>query len=95
METTTKEIHILIQVYGTPTDYHITVSDNGSGIAPEIMEKIMLSFRDENPIGSISSSYGLANLYKRIQIYFGKRSSLSIITLPAYDGTKVEMRIHT
>ena len=57
------------------------------------MQKILLSFKEKNPVGSVSSSYGLANLYKRIQLYYGKNSSLTIATVPQFPGTQVKMRI--
>lgn len=95
VETTTKNIHIQIQITGSPDDYQIIVSDNGTGINPETLEKLIFSFQDDNPVGSVSNSYGLANLYKRIKLYFGKDSSLKIITAPLIQGTTVEMRIHS
>lgn len=93
VETTTKNVEIHIEIKGTPTDYQVIVSDNGNGIPPETMQKILLSFKEKNPVGSVSSSYGLANLYKRIQLYYGKNSSLTITTVPQFPGTQVKMRI--
>lgn len=95
VETTTKDVHIMIEVHGIPTDYEIIVSDDGTGIDQPTLNKLYLSFQDKNPVGSVSSSYGLANLYKRIHIYFGQQSSLKIMTIPEIQGTSVKLRIHT
>ena len=53
------------------------------------------SFKNTNPVGSVSKSYGLANLYKRIKLYFEKSSELTIESEPENHRTTVTMRIHT
>ncbi len=95
VETTTKDVHVTIEVHGTLTDYEIIVTDDGAGIDQPTLNKLYLSFQDKNPVGSVSSSYGLANLYKRIHIYFGQQSSLKITTIPEIQGTSVKLRIRT
>lgn len=73
----------------------ISVTDNGPGIDQETMERIQESFKNTNPVGSVSKSYGLANLYKRIRLYFEKSSELTIESEPGSRRTTVTMSIHT
>lgn len=47
----------------------LSVTDNGKGIAPDILKKIW----EEN-----NSHYGIKNIHQRIQLYYGKEYGLSI-----------------
>ena len=89
--STTIRIHLLIRQ--KQSDVEIVVSDNGMGISQDVLDQILLSFQDDKPLGSVSQSYGLANLYKRIHLYFGETSSLSVESCPDYPGTRIRVQI--
>lgn len=89
--STTIRIHLLIRQ--KQSDVEIVVSDNGMGISQDVLDQILLSFQDDKPVGSVSQSYGLANLYKRIHLYFGETSSLSVESCPDYPGTRIRVQI--
>ena len=95
VETTSSPVHIVIRIVENGDGCVISVTDNGPGIDQETMERIQESFKNTNPVGSVSGSYGLANLYKRIKLYFEKSSELTIESEPGSRRTTVTMRIHT
>lgn len=93
VEATASTVRIELQISQTTSTVEIVVSDNGVGISQEILDQILLSFQDDKPVGSVSQSYGLANLYKRIQLYFGDSSSMSVESGPDYPGTCIHVQI--
>nr|WP_317283387.1 histidine kinase [uncultured Sellimonas sp.] len=95
VETTSAKISIHISIHKTAQGFKIKVSDNGKGIPDDVIEQILLSFQEDKPVGSVSKSYGLANLYKRIHLYFGDSSSLSINSDSNNGGTQVTLDIRT
>lgn len=54
----------------------IDIFDNGCGMTPEEVEKMKQNIYD-HPKNS-SKSIGLANIYQRIQLYYGKKYGLSV-----------------
>ena len=95
VETTSSPVHIVVRIAESGEGCVISVTDNGPGIDRATMERIQESFKNTNPVGSVSKSYGLANLYKRIKLYFEKSSELTIESEPENHRTTVTMRIHT
>ena len=95
VETSSSPVHIVIRIVENGDGCVISVTDNGPGIDQETMERIQESFKNTNPVGSVSKSYGLANLYKRIRLYFEKSSELTIESEPGSRRTTVTMSIHT
>ncbi|MCL2035508.1 MAG: sensor histidine kinase [Oscillospiraceae bacterium] len=67
----------------------LKVSDNGIGIAPERMDNI-LSMPEES--SNPHKSYGLANVHKRLQLYYGKDCGLDISS-DYGKGTTVILRL--
>lgn len=92
VEATASDVCIILSISGTPDCFNIIVKDNGPGIPEHKLEQIFLSFEDNKPVGSVSQSYGLANLYKRIKLYFGKNSTLKLSS--DKNGTTAVIQIH-
>lgn len=80
------EIHI--RAYTKEEDLLIEVEDNGLGM-PEDQVAVLLT--DDTRIRSKGSGIGIRNVHQRIQLYFGKKYGLEIISEPD-EGTMV--RIH-
>lgn len=95
VECSSAPIHIVIRISRLSDGCVVSVTDNGPGIDSETMERIHESFKNTNPVGSVSKSYGLANLYKRIKLYFEKSSELTIESEPENRRTTVTLWLHT
>lgn len=61
----------------------LTVTDNGKGISPDILEKIW----EEN-----NSHYGIKNIHQRIQLYYGKDYGLTICS-PSEGGCRTTITL--
>lgn len=80
--------HILIRGKKEQNDITIQVIDNGVGMNPEQMSKLLLQKADYR----IGSGVGVANVDHRIQLYFGDHYGLSF-TSEMEEGTTVTLRI--
>lgn len=80
--------HILIRGKREQNDITIQVIDNGVGMNPEQMNKLLLQKADYR----IGSGVGVANVNHRIQLYFGDHYGLSF-TSEMEEGTTVTLRI--
>ncbi len=69
----------------------ITVKDNGAGMDPEVLDTVRKRITGELP-EAVSTSVGLNNVYRRIQLYFSGQCSFEIESRPG-DGTTVTMEI--
>lgn len=67
---------------------YFEVIDDGVGISKEMMEEIYKESNDSN----LKSFIGLKNVYKRLKIYFGDKSSLKIES-KVDEGTKIHFKI--
>lgn len=79
---------IYIRAYTKEEDLYIEVEDNGLGMPPEQVERLLT---DHTRSRSKGSGIGLRNVHQRIQLYFGAKYGLEITSEPD-EGTMV--RIH-
>lgn len=79
---------IIVNAYKKDNELYIDVIDNGMGIPPEIVDKLLTH---ESRSKGKGSGVGLKNVQERIQLYFGKEYGLSILSEPD-EGTII--RIH-
>lgn len=79
---------IIVNAYKKDNELYIDVIDNGMGIPPEIVDKLLTH---ESRSKGKGSGVGLKNVQERIQLYFGKEYGLSILSEPD-EGTLI--RIH-
>ena len=74
----------------------ITVSDNGLGMPPEVVERLLSTEpQSEEPgraNGRKGSGIGLRNVQERIRLYFGPEYGVSIQSEPD-EGTVVTLRM--
>ena len=79
---------IVIRSYTQNGDLYLVVRDNGLGMPPEIVEKLL-----EQPVAahtnSRGSGIGLWNVNERIKLYFGDRYGLEIESEPDEDTSVV------
>ena len=61
-----------------------TVSDDGPGMAPEMVENINNGVFPHEKEGRIH--VGIANSYRRIHYFYGDRGKLSVESMPGEDG---------
>ncbi|HCA71219.1 MAG TPA: sensor histidine kinase [Ruminococcaceae bacterium] len=80
---------ILIHSYLHSGELYIDVMDNGIGIPPEEVDSLLKE--DTITVHGKGSGIGLKNVQERIQLYFGKKYGLTILSEPD-EGTTV--RIH-
>lgn len=93
VEKTAMPVHIFIRTFARENGYGIEVTDNGPGISSEILTKIKESFHMNNPVGTVSESYGLANINRRVCLYFGKSSQMSVESDQKQRVTKITIQI--
>ena len=67
-------------------ELHLTVADNGLGIKPEVVERLLI----ENTPVSKGSGVGLKNVNERIKLYFGDRYGVLIKSEPD-EGTCITL----
>lgn len=79
---------IIVNAYKKDNELYIDVIDNGMGIPPEFVDKLLTH---ESRSKGKGSGVGLKNVQERIQLYFGKEYGLSILSEPD-EGTII--RIH-
>lgn len=93
LEPTTKKCLIRIRAFQAEDVMTICVSDSGQGIAPERLAQIRRSLADSGGnFFNETSSIGLANIDRRIKLFYGEAYGLSIAS-NAGDGTTVEITI--
>lgn len=83
------EIHI--KAYTRDGGLYLVVSDNGLGMPPEVVEKLLEHPADVHS-SSKGSGVGLWNVNERIKLYFGDRFGLRIDSEPD-EGTSVTLHL--
>lgn len=56
----------------------VQVEDDGTGMPPDILEKVKQAIRD----GQQHKHIGLINVYERLRLFFGEESSFAITSIP-------------
>jgi two-component system sensor histidine kinase YesM len=90
LEQATESILIRISTYSEEEKCIIEISDNGPGMAPELLDAVRESLRDTNWLDSANDSIGLKNLNSRLKLMFGEDAGL-IIESGANKGTNVKL----
>lgn len=68
------------------------ISDNGVGMTPEQLELLKASLHREDDTDASSGSFGLYNVYRRLELRYGDKNSLEIRSVYGA-GTDVVVRI--
>lgn len=70
----------------------IMIADNGCGMEPAVLERLVASLDERRPSGKGPGGIGLQNLHLRLKIMFGEESGLGIYSIPG-EGTTVTLII--
>jgi sensor histidine kinase YesM len=84
-----KCLHITLRAYCEADETFFIISDDGAGIAPEILETIN---KGEEIVTAERTHSGLHNSYQRIRLLFGERGSMRLVSVPQ-QGTVVTVRL--
>lgn len=87
---------ITIQVSREADALRLKISDNGVGMPPEVLQKVMQHITAgapvEKPQPGASSFIGLRNVYERIKLYYGPQAAMDITSRPML-YTRVQLTI--
>ncbi len=92
LEQATESILIRISTYSEEGKCVIDISDNGPGMAPELLEAVKDSLQDINWLDNASDSIGLKNLNSRLKLMFGEEAGLTIES-GVNQGTDVKLML--
>lgn len=81
---------ISVMTYFEGGDLIIDVADNGLGMRPEIVEKLLDESQPQ--VSANGSGIGFRNVHRRIQLAFGMKYGLSILSEPD-EGTTVRIKM--
>lgn len=87
---TRKPVHIIIRIEWQNGDVRLSVTDDGPGIDPQRMRRIleMLHNHDENgQMESERNGRGIYNIHRRLQLYYGTEYKLSVESEPFHETT--------
>ncbi|RUT31843.1 sensor histidine kinase [Paenibacillus zeisoli] len=70
----------------------IMIADNGCGMEPAVLERLVASLDERRPSGKGPGGIGLQNLHLRLKIMFGEEYGLGIYSIPG-EGTTVTIII--
>ena len=83
---------ICVMAFREGEDVVIEVADNGPGMPEEVVERLLDQGGAYGLAGSKGSGIGLRNVHRRIQLTFGRKYGLTILSEPD-DGTVVRIRL--
>lgn len=84
---------IKLSVYREDRFAYICIRDNGIGVEPEKIEKIMSLKLQESDVGKQSNGIGLSNVISRLKLFYDRDDVFEIISRGKNQGTQVIIRI--
>jgi LytS/YehU family sensor histidine kinase len=84
-------VHLRARVDPLTRTTSIRVSDDGAGMAPDVLERLLAGTRDPAP-GPRHSGVGLWNISQRLDALFGDRYTFDVVSTPGA-GTTVDLQI--
>ncbi|MBP5383674.1 MAG: histidine kinase [Lachnospiraceae bacterium] len=87
------EGHIRVSLYREENSACICVEDNGIGISPEMITKIMNREISTSDVSADSNGVGLSNVINRLKLFFGREDIFTIESPGENLGTKATIRI--
>ncbi len=82
----------LLQPESGEAEIFIHVEDNGFGMPPEVVERLLSTDEEEKKAPKHGSGVGLRNVHRRIQLRFGSQYGLHIESEPD-EGTRVTIHL--
>lgn len=87
------EGHIKLSLYREDEYACISIEDNGVGISPEMIDKIMKREITTTDVSDDSNGVGLSNVIARLRLFFGREDIFTIESEGPGKGTKTTIRI--
>ncbi len=87
------EGHIKLSLYREDDNACLCVEDNGVGIEPEMIEKIMKREVTTTDVSDDSNGVGLSNVITRLRLFFAREDIFTIESEGLNKGTKTTIRI--
>jgi two-component system sensor histidine kinase YesM len=86
------QIHIVVNISLTEQGMLIEVVDNGKGFTEQQIEQVKASYMEQQVVVTEKQGIGLANVLKRLSLYFGSPFEWSITSMP-YEKTVVALHL--
>lgn|GEM_PF-1014045 len=86
------EIHIVVNFELKGQELLIEVIDNGKGFTEQQLEQVRASYVEQQVIVTEKHGIGLANVLKRLALYFGSQFRWNITSIP-YERTVIALRL--
>lgn len=90
LEQMTENGQINIEVHTENENLLISISDNGIGMSPEILQQLNEKLRC--PSKHLTTSIGLYNIHQRIQLFYGTGYGVEILST-LHQGTKINIHL--
>ena len=87
------EGHIKLSLYREGDNACLCVEDNGVGIEPDMIEKIMKREVTSTDVSDDSNGVGLSNVITRLRLFFAREDIFTIESEGYNKGTKTTIRI--
>ncbi len=92
VESSTKRCTIRLHIRQEGGMLHLTISDDGGGMAPERLAALNSALAQREELSTSSGSIGLTNINRRIALYYGEAYGLHIQST-LLKGTQVDLII--
>ncbi len=86
---TGRQGEICLSVYEEGTDLVVSIKDNGRGIDPDVIEKLLSGNAGDNGENADGNGVGLLNVISRLELYYGRSGLLNIRSEGRDRGTEV------
>jgi Predicted signal transduction protein with a C-terminal ATPase domain len=90
VEHMTRAITIRIDTYTVEDEIVIKVTDDGPGMTPEHLERVVREMNDSVWLDKSEASIGLKNLYSRLKLMYSEKARLVIESIPG-KGTEASI----
>lgn len=87
------EGRILLSVYKNGSDICISIKDNGVGMTKERIEEVLMRNASPDKRATDSNGIGLDNVMSRLELLYGEKGVLDIVSEGMNMGTEVILRI--
>ncbi|MCR8657081.1 sensor histidine kinase [Paenibacillus endoradicis] len=92
LEKGTGKVEIRVDIEVVNNYIYLSVNDNGKGFTPEEIQKIHLSYVDQNMFDDEKAGIGLTNVLKRLLLFYGETFEWQIISEP-YVQTTISLKL--
>ena len=87
------EGRIFLSIHKEPSCVRIVVKDNGKGMSPEMIRRILAGEAGKDNEEGYSTGIGMHNVISRLELYYNQKDLVSIRSEGENQGTEVELRL--